>query len=150
MTTLIDLISLSDSTIQVQKRDYPWKKVVLGDLWTRWPAFFPIKSYFSQKICDHHVISRKKEATEKCSAKYMLFLKYFYNVATLSQFRSWYELFPYFTKHKNFKTFFKSHSYRNNQLLQRTIFVTLHIKMSGMLLITKFSRLIKKRSGIDK
>ena len=30
----------------------------------------------------------ERKATEKCSAKYMLFLKYFYSVATLSQFRS--------------------------------------------------------------
>ena len=63
---------------------------VLGGLGIRWSAFFSInevKPLVSAKHCDHHVISRKKETIENGSAEYVVDMKCFYNVPTLSQFR---------------------------------------------------------------
>ena len=133
MTRLIYLISLSSSTMQAQ-----WKTLSLNE-GSRWPlnplvyVFFHeicLAASFPKNICDPHVISRKKEATEKSSAKYVLYMKYFHNVPTLSHFPYWYELIPCFSRQIRILKYFSNRNHleiSNNTAYKNEWYINYHI-----------------------
>ena len=84
------------------EKHYLWMRV-LGGLWIRWSAFFPIKSVVPLISPKHLRPSCHLAERKKLLKSVLQNLCYTWNISTifqhtLSQFPSWYELLPYFSK----------------------------------------------------